>query len=382
MKKIEKIISVILYVTIIFACLIFCGMYIVSLFVADDVEIVEHEYGNTPGNYINGHAAQGEQGLYFTLADEDREISDIYMAENTNTVRKLDIQGYDLSCYNGYLYFVDKEGYSCLVKKMDESSGEIETLFSADELNYDAFKFYELELDSFVDGKLVFRVLGVKSGLRKRQVYAYVEIDSNDNVKILSQYTRMGVKQFSDFLISIPRVYQKQHSTTGDVFYEWEPTFYNSEDIKVSHRQIYNGNIYMFERGKDEEALLIESHMLAPRKLYVLPVVCLFYPEEFVEKRILIDENVMAFNLTFDELYYTKKEENGEIRVLKCDLDGSNKTEIAVFDVEKDQWALSMCVGNGVIIVKIDNSGARAGYTTYIISTDGTSVYELKDVIQ
>ena len=79
---------------------------------------------------------------------------------------------------------------------------------------------------------------------------------------------------------------------------------------------------------------------------------------------------------------YTKKEENGENRVLKCDLDGSNKTEIAVFDVEKDQWALSMCVGNGVIIVKIDNSGARAGYTTYIISTDGTSVYELKDVIQ
>ena len=41
-----------------------------------------------------------------------------------------------------------------------------------------------------------------------------------------------------------------------------------------------------------------------------------------------------------------------------------------------------MCVGNGIIIVKIDNSGARAGYTTYIISTDGTSVYELKDVIQ
>ena len=32
---------------------------------------------------------------------------------------------------------------------------------------------------------------------------------------------------------------------------------------------------------------------------------------------------------------YTKKEENGENRVLKCDLDGSNKTEIAVFYVEK-----------------------------------------------
>ncbi len=344
---------------------------------------MEHEYGNTPGNYINGHAAQGEQGLYFTLADEDREISDIYMAENTNTVRKLDIQGYGLFYSNGYLYYITEKNDALVVEKMNENNGENKTLFSVDELDDEGFAFTKLKIDSFIDGNIVLKATGYKKNFPATDtIYRYIQIDANDNVTLLSKHRELGIKQFSDFLISIPRVYQKQHSTTGDVFYEWEPTFYNSEDIKVSHRQIYNGNIYMFERGKDEDALLIESHMLAPRKLYVLPVVCLFYPEEFVEKRILIDENVMAFNLTFDEIYYTKKEENGEIRVLKCDLDGSNKTEIAVFDVEEDQWALSMCVGNGVIIVKIDNSGARAGYTTYIISTDGTSVYELKDVIQ
>ena len=346
----------IIYCVVIVCCFVLMGYYIIDCF-SSNQEIVEHEYGTTPGNYFEGHAVQGGKGLYFNMETSRDELGDIYLCMDNNIIECIGLAGYDLFYYDGYLYFVGDNNGTLCVYKMKEDSGNIEIIFALEE--HDGYK---LNIDSFIDGNLLIET-GKKS----------ICIDTQGNIKDVS-YDILGDRQFSHLYIECSDSSFLLEEV--DQYFEWEQTFLGLNDY-WSRRQICGNYIFAFEKTDDADS----AHKFEPRQLYLSSVASLICSDAFGDDRLLIDEDVTVFNVSFDSLFYSKQIEEGLIHIYRCDLDGRNKELVTEVEVQDGHWGFMMFVGDESIILTTGDY-----YITecerYVIDISSGEVQRLEDIIQ
>lgn len=347
---------IIIYCVVIVCCFVLMGYYIIDCF-SGNQEIVEHEYGNTPGNYFEGHAVRGEKGLYFNTSTSRDELGDIYFCKDNNIIECIGVAGYDLFYYAGYLYFVGENNGTLCIYKMKEDSGNIEIIFALEE--HDGYK---LNIDSFIDGNLL-----IETGKK------IICIDTEGNTKDVS-YDILGDRQFSNLYIEC--IDSSFISEEVDQYFEWEQTFLGLNDY-WSRRQICGNYIFAFE--KTDEAH--RAHKFEPRQLYLSSVASLICSDVFGDDRLLIDENVTVFNVTFDSLFYSKQIEEGLIYIYRCDLDGKNKELVADVAVKDEHWGVLLYVSEETIILTTRNNN-KDEYKRYVIDISSGEVQRLEDIIQ
>lgn len=364
----RKLIIVILLVI----CLSFVGILICTRKNDDSVDVRNFKYGASPGNSIYGGACQGEKAFYYTNSFELSNY--IYKLEADGSVSKLNEKGGDLRYWEGYIYFVQIENGERIVR-MCEETGEIDVLASPEDYVANIEGRYHFDILSIVNGILYFDVTDYSENTVE---FGFDGYSYNCDTGEISKEEVLWFDTYDYFRNKYMLDVDREEMYMDEII-SWEYT----EKLE-STRQCYGDKIYTYERLGNRQSIFLYE----PKNFYVVEDDgdC-----KNTSDANLIDTNVTAFNVSYEKVFYVRKEENENIlTIYTVEHDGGNKQKITEIETDTEQWCTLLYVGDKYIVCQTSDWRENAEveyindrvYDTYIISIDGSNINKLEDVTQ
>lgn len=363
----RKLIIVILLVI----CLSFVGILICTRKNDDSVDVRNFKYGASPGNSIYGGACQGDEAFYFTEAfGFDGRI---YKLSEDFEVEILNIEGGDVRFYDGYLYYVESENNTRKdLIRMNEETGEIYVIAREEDVVDSSNEHSSIHIMNIVNGTLYYII-------RENDIFHLYSYNCNTGEIKQSQEIIVNTMDTQDFFrtscLSVGN-----GCVEASVYPDWE---FCPQGTSV--RQYYGENIYTFEKLEERETEFIYE----PKIFCIIPDDADLVNDE--EYKNIVDTNVTAFNVSYEKVFYVRKEENENIlTIYTVEHDGGNKQKITEIETDTEQWCTSLYVGDKYIVCQTSDWRENAEveyindrvYDTYIISIDGSNINKLEDVTQ
>lgn len=342
-------------------------------------ESTDYEYGVSPGNLYNG-GCQGKEALYFQNYYPNMG-SGLYKIFKVEAVDKVYLVGHgrNLVHYDGYIYCLGES--DSFIVRLNEETGQTETVIDAGDVVSDKgeCEYASIELIQLIDGEVRFDIHYKISGYEEYHDACYMYNCNDGTIRELEPYTGPDDLYYSSM--------NAEYFTQCESYYKFLPWDYNFG----KRRQYYGEYIYTYAALPEDEVYNNDVCIYAPRDFCVVN-----YKEAFNSKdsnkedcKKVIDTNVSAFNVGFENIYYVKKEDGRNVcSIWKAELDGSNPQKIAEIETETEMWGACIVVGDNVIVCtlsdweknKLQDANNRE-YEKYVISIDGSVINRLEDVL-
>lgn len=283
---------------------------------ANHPDTVVEEVGYQIGNYSNGISVYAEGKLYFVgygqrwiySVDKDGSYKEFYKTDHLYKGLYYD---------NGYLYALElKDDSKCCIIRISLNSKEKEVLYEGNNI----FDF------GVADSKLYF---GVYSADGADSIY-YIDLtEDNPGENIILYDTGVWRDMLNHNVFAAKYI----HNNTSTAV-EWSAELgYRDNTV------IYNDSIYRVDYFKTSQ-----DRVNKPSNLE-----CQTFNNQGREE-IVIDDNVVCFNLFNETLYYVKEFDGTHYEVWSCDLQGNNKTLIGEMNVNSGGCG-SISVGEGFVYI-------------------------------